>query len=517
MNSSPVKGLRAPHVGELVAELAPIVCGRTLKDLAPLPPRDLLLVLEGDPPPRLRLSADGDLPRLHLVRERTRRHKGPLGPFFRTLLEELEGARLRTLEQVRGDRIVLLEFDRTRGGGRRALVLELTGRHANLILLDPGERVLAVLVPPPRGAASAARLTPGELWVPPPGNPPRGEVPPLVEWLDPPHPLPEGPFDAPLSARVESALGGAARELRRRRLGKDLSDRLRRRVQRARARVKGLAERRRAASESEAVRRDAELLKAALGQVKRGMESIELPDWFEEGAPPRRIALDPKRSPKANLERLFARAKKLERSAETVVEELALAENRLEILEGFHRRSLAADVDPEALEREAREAGVLEERQASDVRRRRPAAPRLPYRRFEVSDGIEVRVGRGAADNDALTFRHSRGGDLWLHTADCPGSHVILRLPRGAEAPKEALLDAAHLAVHFSPARGRERVPVHVAHRKEVHKPRGAKAGLVTLSGGKILEVRMQQERLERLLRQGRPSPGTGGRGEGPA
>jgi predicted ribosome quality control (RQC) complex YloA/Tae2 family protein len=117
-------------------------------------------------------------------------------------------------------------------------------------------------------------------------------------------------------------------------------------------------------------------------------------------------------------------------------------------------------------------------------------------------------VGRSARDNDELTMRHSKGSDLWLHTADAPGSHVVLCLDKGAEADPEEVLDAAHLAVHFSPLKGARRADVHVAARKLVHKPKGAKPGLVTLSGGKVLSVRMQPERLERLLGSGRPSAG---------
>ena len=67
------------------------------------------------------------------------------------------------------------------------------------------------------------------------------------------------------------------------------------------------------------------------------------------------------------------------------------------------------------------------------------------------------------------------------------------------------LLDAAHLAVHFSPLEGATKARVHVAPRKLVHKPRGAKPGLVTLSGGKVLDLRLQPERLQRLLGAHRP------------
>lgn len=145
--------------------------------------------------------------------------------------------------------------------------------------------------------------------------------------------------------------------------------------------------------------------------------------------------------------------------------------------------------------------GLLEPRQQGDVRKRKAPAPRKPYRVFRGCKGSEIRVGRTARDNDTLTIRLARGSDYWLHTADCPGSHVILCTPRGQEPDPEEVLDAAHLAVHFSPVRGTDRAPVHVAARKHVHKPKGAKPGLVTLSGGRILQVRVQQSRLDALLR----------------
>ena len=153
--------------------------------------------------------------------------------------------------------------------------------------------------------------------------------------------------------------------------------------------------------------------------------------------------------------------------------------------------------------------------QEADPRRRKAPAPRLPYRTFEGVKGTEIRVGRTARDNDALSLKLCNGNDLWLHTADAPGSHVVLRTSVNArgkgkgkspEADPEELLDAAHLAVHFSPLRGAEKADVHVCPCKQVHKPKGAKPGLVTLSGGRTLQVRLEPERLDRLLRADRRS-----------
>jgi predicted ribosome quality control (RQC) complex YloA/Tae2 family protein len=515
-----LKALRAAHVGELIAELRPLLAGTRVREVQALPPRDLLLIVEPEPlvpdgPPvlRLRLSADPNAPRLHLQQGRVLAHKGPAGPFFRRLEQELAGARLRGLEQVGGDRLVLVEFDQTPLGGRRALVLELVGRHANLILLGPNDRVLDLLVPPPKRAQGGARLALGEPWSPPGGAAkPQGDPGPgLTELIPAPDDPPPGKVKdrAPLSWRVESSLGGEAAGARRAQLAKDLGARAKRRLGRARGLVKGLEVRAEKAADADRVRQDGELLKATMGELRRGMETIELQDWFAEGAPLRRISLDPRRSPQANVERLFDRFHKLERARESVAAELELARAKAQGLEQLLERLADPDSDPESLSAEAVQAGLMDERQQGDVRKRKAAPPRLPYRSFTVAGGAQVRVGRSAKDNDSLTFQHARGNDLWLHTADCPGSHVILRVEKGQEPDPEALIDAALLAVHFSPARGGDGIPVHLAPRKVVHKPRGAKAGLVTLSGGRILRVRAQQERLEAVLRaaRGREAP----------
>jgi len=517
--------LTARHVAELCEELRGLVVGWTVRDVQGLPPRDVLLVLapdggrtdapgvgpqEGPPVLRLRLSADPEAPRLHLQQGRVLRHDGPLGPFFRRIAEELAGATLTEVAPVRGDRIALLSFRAAEG--RRALLLELFGRRANLALLGPRDVVLDVLVPAPAKAGQAPRIAVGAVWTAPEGGASALDGPPLGEAFPAPAEPPPGrdPGRAQRSWRIESHLGGHAAEARAGDLRRGLRQRLKRRMERTEALLRGLALKADASAEIERARQDGELLKAALATLPRGAESVELVDWFTEGAPLRRIELDPRRSPHENVERAFARVKKLERGAATVAEELARAEARLAELAAFCARvdcegtegGAGGDAeDPEALEREALALGLVEPRQEADVRKRKAPPPRRPFKTFHARSGAEVRVGRNARDNDELTLRHARGNDLWLHTADVPGSHVVLRVERGAEAAQEDILDAATLAVHFSPARGRERVPVHVVPRKQVSKPKGAKPGLVQLAGGRTLTVRLDADRLQRLLR----------------
>ncbi len=104
-------------------------------------------------------------------------------------------------------------------------------------------------------------------------------------------------------------------------------------------------------------------------------------------------------------------------------------------------------------------------------------------RRFESPDGFVVLVGRTAADNDIVTFKLGAAADFWFHVAGESGSHVVVRNPDGLERlPRETVRFAAALAARYSRARDAGRVAVHVAQCRDVRKPRGARAGTVTLT-----------------------------------
>jgi predicted ribosome quality control (RQC) complex YloA/Tae2 family protein len=504
--------LSAAHIAELVAEMAPSLARMVAREVHAAPPADLVFVLVDaldDPASRrvfLRVSANPDGARVCVDRSRVARHDGPLGPFLRRCQEDLTGARLERLAQAGGDRVVVLEFRRP-DGERRTLVAELVGRHANLVLLGGGDKVLQVLAPP-AAEKPDTRLAPGSPWTPPPGRPPAGPAPGIEDSFPAPVEQPRlAPMEQvdpyPKSWRVDRALAAQAEAAHLHRARKDLAERLERRAKNARNLVAGLEQRAAAAQGHERALFDAELVKLSLASIQRGAKEIVVEDHWTDGAP-RGIALDPKLSPKENMERLFDKAKKLQRARETVAEELLLARAKEALVLEWLARARDESRDPGELEREAMAAGALEKKQETPGKSG-PPPPRLPYRSFAASSGAEIRVGRNAKDNDALTFKHARGNDLWLHTADTPGSHVVLVLAGRPEPHPEDLLDAAHLAVHHSPVAGAAKARVHVARRKEVHKPRGAKPGLVTLSGGKVLELRLQPERLQRLLGSHRP------------
>ena len=499
----------------MLDELRSAFPGRTLREAAPLPPRDLLLVFDAGKDergiPRLRVSSAPDGPRIHRQIGRVHRHKGPVGPFYDRAAAELDDSELLAIEQPRGDRLALLRFLNSTGE-RRLLIAELTGRHANLILCDGAERVLAQLVEAPAKPGREPRLQAGKPWVPPPGSPPPPDpaAPGLKELLGSlarehtGEEVPRAAEQAPLSWLVEKVLGGAVEDTERAKASKHVRDRLNTRVKKLRALRKGLETKREAAQGATRILQDGELLKASLHELKRGLTAVELDDWYDAEGGKRRIALDPKLSPNENVEKLFARYHKLLRSAGEVEREIELAGERFEQASALLAELEAGEADPLAIEARAVSAGLLDALARKRGQRVQKVEPRKPYRRFTGVQGGEILVGRNARDNDTLSLKVARGNDIWLHTADAPGSHVILRTNRGQAPHPEDLLDAAHLAIHFSPLKDSRRAGVHEVEAKYVKKPKGAPAGLVTLAGGRRREIRVEPDRLARLLGEDR-------------
>ena len=113
-----------------------------------------------------------------------------------------------------------------------------------------------------------------------------------------------------------------------------------------------------------------------------------------------------------------------------------------------------------------------------------------PRFRAITVDGFEILVGRGARENDELTFRVAAPHDLWLHASGFAGSHVIIRSPEGGEVPRAVVERAARLAAFHSKAReAGGKVAVHVCRAANVRKPRGAPAGQVQIRRFDVVRV----------------------------
>lgn len=370
---------------------------------------------------------------------------------------------------------------RTAPGGpmQAALRRRLHGRPLSALELDGRSLLLAV-----PEAALEARLGAGRggFTLSEPGRP-------AVEGLSP---LPERfPGSEAIAARFEPRVAAAVADRLRRALLAPIEARLKR-ARRLRANLERDRDR---LAGGEVAAHHGELLKPVLSRLRRGQREVELVDWAS-GAPIT-VPLDPRLDPRANLERLFAKAKRSARGLPRVEARVAEVEAELARLEAERRRVL--DAAPEALPAIA-DDGPTEAPSPSRPARSSPLD--RWSRRFESSDGFELRVGKGAEANDRLTVQGSRGHDLWLHARGTTGAHVLLKLAKGAAPTQEALLDAAHLAAHFSTAKSDARVEIVYTEARYVKKPKGAPPGLVTVAREKTMLLRVDPERLARLLAQ---------------
>lgn len=318
-----------------------------------------------------------------------------------------------------------------------------------------------------------------------------------------PYPLPlPGVDDVPCPtllaamAEVAAAAGGLPTSAAPTAIPLELLERVRERVRRLERRRERLAaELEGAASAAQRDRRQADLLMGQLHLVRKGMTEVALSDW--EGGTVT-VALDPALAPVENAEQLYERARREARAAERVPELLArLDRERAELGRLLERAERGEPVLEELLA--AAPASAAEGRAGAG----RAAAPPLPYRRYQTSGGLEVRVGRSSRANDDLTFRHSSPNDIWLHARDAAGAHVILRWgDPEANPPARDLTEAATLAALHSRARSSGLVAVDWTRRKYVRKPRKSGPGLVAFERGRTIFVEPDAE-VEKRLRRG--------------
>ena len=238
---------------------------------------------------------------------------------------------------------------------------------------------------------------------------------------------------------------------------------------------------------AEPLRRQAEALLASPGTGTAGENEVEVSDPYDPGARVR-VRIDTRLSLPANADRLFDKARRLERARRQVQDRLAETRDALEAARAREARALSA-----------RDLDDLVGSAGPPAPARAEAAGRGP-RHYLTGGGLSVLVGRGARENHRLTFAVAAPDDFWLHARDVPGAHVILRDPEGRARPDD-LREAAELAAFFSEARTQAQIDVHVARRKHVRAARGGH-GRVRIAHSDTLRVapRDPERRLRRRL-----------------
>ncbi len=223
-----------------------------------------------------------------------------------------------------------------------------------------------------------------------------------------------------------------------------------------------------------------DLLTANIGLIRKGQREITVQNYYDPAQQEITISLDPKLSPVENAQHYYHRYAKAKRSIDILEQQIAETDREIEYLETvlLQLEDALSKSDLQEIRFELTEQSYLPPPAPTGKPQKRAAAPAVKPLRFTAPDGSEIYVGKNNKQNDYVTFKLARNQDIWLHTKDIPGSHVILRMQTG-EPSQAALEMAAKLAAYFSKSRFSSQVPVDYTLRKHVHKPSGAKPGFV--------------------------------------
>ncbi|NMD69445.1 fibronectin/fibrinogen-binding protein [Bacillus sp. DNRA2] len=233
-----------------------------------------------------------------------------------------------------------------------------------------------------------------------------------------------------------------------------------------------------------------ELLTANLFAVSRGMKEIEVINYYDENGGTVTIPLDPQKTPSDNAQKFFSKYQKAKNALEIVREQIALARDEVSYFDALLAQvETASPKDIEEIREELVEGGYIRDRRKRQAKKNVNAKPVLDA--YTASDGTEILVGKNNKQNDYLTNKLAARDDLWFHTKDIPGSHVVIR----SKSPSnETILEAASLAAYYSKARESSSVPVDFTLVRHVKKPSGAKPGFVIYDNQQTVYVTPSEE-----------------------
>ncbi len=419
-------------------------------------------------PEYLFISLEPNSPRTYLfkrkIKELERKSINPSG-FILLLRKKLSNATLQTIEKLPNERILKLFFAIRNELGeieKYILIIQLTGRSANLILLDRNEFVIDSLRETP--IATKYEI-------------PHREAQPNRQ---------DNSFEKGSFETLSEALDVYYQQLEAERLflqqAKSAQQKLKKEITKREKLATKLNEDLENHGDAESWKRLGDLILANLANAVRIDDTVLVVDYFNETAPTIEIEVDRNLSLTTASEKFFKRYTK----ARNAREELS---KRLEIiaLEIVNLQKEQSELESAIAEKDLGSFAPKEVVQTS-IKKKEPETLKCA-RKFVSTEGYEILVGKAAKDNDYLTFRVAKSFDLWLHAADYTGSHVIVRNPARNEIPNQTLIEAARFAAFYSQAREQPKVAVHYTPKKFVNKPKGAVAGLASLSSFKTILV----------------------------
>ena len=243
----------------------------------------------------------------------------------------------------------------------------------------------------------------------------------------------------------------------------------------------------------EEFRRMGEAINANLYQLKKGMTEATLTDWNDSNGGTITVPLDIKLTPGQNAQKYFKKYQKARSARQIAAEQRDKTLAEIDYLE-----TMLLDVDKcvgeselEEIRQELVRTGYMKKTTSRKQQRQLPQSK--PYR-YQSGDGIEILVGKNAAQNDRITLG-AKPDEMWLHAKDMPGSHVVICAE--GEIPQTTMKQAALLAAWFSKGRRSSMVPIDYTLKKYVKKPSGAAPGKVIYTHQKTAYMTPEEEEIK--------------------
>lgn len=234
-----------------------------------------------------------------------------------------------------------------------------------------------------------------------------------------------------------------------------------------------------------------ELLTANLHSLKSGTDTAAVDNYYADPVERIAIPLDRQLTPGENAQRYYKKYQKLKAARDMAIVQREQTLSELNYLEGQldNLTKCTAENELSELIEELKDQGYIK-RDKSGKKKMKLAASKPMH--FVSSTGADIYVGKNNRQNDELTLRFASPNDIWMHTKNIPGSHVIVK--GASEQDTATMTEAALLAAYYSRARGSENVAVDYTPRKYVKKPAGAKPGMVIYTTNKTAYVTPSEE-----------------------
>ena len=516
----------------MTAELQPLVGGRIQKINQPFDQELVLTVRSAGKSHKLLLSAHPVFGRVQLTKTDFQNPQNP-NNFVMILRKYLAGAFIEQIEQVGNDRQIIFHISTKDEIGDRlkiALITEIMGKHSNIILLEKTSQKIIESIKHIGFSQNQYRtILPGSTYI----------APPLNTAIDPFKATDEEIFEALQTEQLQQKLQGIGRDSKNALTGLSVKEfkeklltvtpsiypndtfssikladefvsfdslsemldtyyadkaerdrvkqvaasvikKIQNELKKNRDKLKKQERELLATDNAEIFRQKGELLNTFLNQVPNDKSNVTLENYYT--IEPIEIALNPALSPVQNAQRYFHRYQKLKQAVKFLGEQIAKTKETIHYLESVESNLENADVAEIAdIREELIQTGYIKQKYRNKKQKM------LPPEKYQAEDGTIILVGKNNLQNEQVSFKLSRRGDLWFHVKDIPGSHVLIT---GNTNPSdETITFAGELAAYFSKARYSNLVQVDVLDVKKLHKPTGTAPGFVTYDREKTIRV----------------------------